>query len=279
MTGAGGKTGQAVLSALKHRGLPCVAWVRRPEQVEHALARGAVAARVVDFGQPQSFASALEGADGVYHICPNMHADEVSIAAGLMEAASLNGVERFVLHSVLHPQIEAMPHHWRKMRVEEKLLASGLPYALIQPSAYLQNLLPYWHSARERGFFELPYSIDAPISVVDLRDVATAVGEVLADSGTTFGTYELSGWARSHREVARVFSVALGRSVEARQIPTERWAESALASGLRQGQVDDLISMFDYYDRHGFVGNPKVLETLLGRQALGLEHYVEWLMG
>ncbi len=277
MTGAAGKTGRAILSALRTRGLACLAWVRRPEQIEDALSRGAVEARVVDLSQPETFVSALVGADSVYHICPNMHPDEVVIASELLAAAARQGVERFVLHSVMHPQIEAMPHHWRKMRVEELLLSSGLTFSLIQPSAYLQNLLPYWRLARNRGNFELPFSVDAPISMVDLGDVAAAVAEVLTDPEHAFGTYPLAGRAQSHRDVAEIFSSVLGRPIEARRIPVDRWAESARAAGLTPGRVDDLISMFNHYDRHGFVGSPKVLESLLGRPVVGIDTWVRRL--
>ena len=37
----------------------------------------------------------------------------------------------------------SMPHHWLKMRVEEKLFASGLPFTILQPAAYMQNVLAY----------------------------------------------------------------------------------------------------------------------------------------
>lgn len=274
VTGAGGKTGRAMLSAFGLRGLVCVAWVRREDQVAEALAHGAAEARIVDFSQPETFASALAEVDHVYHICPNMHPDEVSIASNLIEAASQRRIKRFILHSVMHPQIEAMPHHWRKLRVEEMVLASGLGFNLVQPSAYLQNLQPYFRSARDRGFFELPFSVDAPISMVDLADVASAVSELIVDAAHAHGTYVLAGQAYNHRNVARVFSAVLGRQIEARQIPVDQWAGSARAAELAPGRIDDLISMFNYYDRHGFVGSFATLESLLGQPVVGLDEWV-----
>ncbi len=55
-----------------------------------------------------------------------------------------SGVTRFVYHSVLHPQIEAMPHHWQKMRTEEMLFAAGFELTVLQPTAYMQNILGAW---------------------------------------------------------------------------------------------------------------------------------------
>ena len=63
----------------------------------------------------------------VYHVCPNVSPDEIAIGRVSIAAARSAGVEHFVYHSVLHPQTEAMPHHWLKLRVEEALITSGLP--------------------------------------------------------------------------------------------------------------------------------------------------------
>ena len=90
---------------------------------------------------------------------------------------------RAVIRSVFHPQVEAMPHHWRKMRVEEKLLASGLPFTILQPAAYMQNILAYWDDIAHRGRYALPYAPDSRLSSVDLEDVAQAAALVLTESG------------------------------------------------------------------------------------------------
>lgn len=74
----------------------------------------------------------MRSAQGVYHICPNVHPQEVEIGRIAIDAARAAHVERFVFHSVLRPQIEAMPHHWRKLRVEEMLLASGLNFTILR---------------------------------------------------------------------------------------------------------------------------------------------------
>lgn len=51
--------------------------------------------------------------------------------------------------AVLRPQIEVMPHHWNKLRVEEALLASGLSFTILRPAAYMQEAFWDWKRARE----------------------------------------------------------------------------------------------------------------------------------
>jgi uncharacterized protein YbjT (DUF2867 family) len=118
ITGAGGKTGQAVIKAVAARGENVRALVHREAQASAVKALGAREAVVGDMRDEEALRRAMEGARAVYHICPNVNPDEVTIGRTVITAARAAGVERFVFHSVLHPQVEAMPHHWNKLRVE-----------------------------------------------------------------------------------------------------------------------------------------------------------------
>src|SRR5262245_60891448 len=125
ITGAGGKTGMAAIAALVRRGQAVRAFVRDDRRAAAVSALGAQAI-IGDLAEPSTLARAAEGARAIYHIGPNVGAAEVAFGRTAIAAALQAGVEHFVYHSVLHPRIEAMPHHWDKLRVEELLLASGL---------------------------------------------------------------------------------------------------------------------------------------------------------
>lgn len=275
VTGAAGKTGRAVIRALVAKGAAVRALVHRREQRETVRALGAREAATGDLRDAADVARAMYGARAVYHICPNVHPDEVAIGQTALDAAREAGVERFVYHSVLHPQVEAMPHHWLKMRVEERLFASGLDYVILQPAAYMQNVLAQWDAAARQGVYEVPYGVDTRLGMVDLEDVAQAAARVLTEPGHAGATYELAGpQALAQTEVAEVLGRQLGRRVEARQVPLDTWAEQARAGGMSDYQVETLRQMFRYYDRHGFWGNPKVLGWLLGRAPGRFETFV-----
>ena len=131
ITGAAGKTGKAILRALTKRGQLVKALVFRAEQVQEVEGLGAKDVLVGDMRSQDILEKAMQGVNSVYHICPNVHPDETTIGEKIIDAALANKITHFVYHSVLHPQIEAMPHHWRKMGVEEALLESGLPLPCI----------------------------------------------------------------------------------------------------------------------------------------------------
>jgi NAD(P)H dehydrogenase (quinone) len=275
VTGAAGKTGRALIDALRIRGEEVRALVHRPEQARPALQLGAREVMAGDMRDPGTMKRATLRVRAVYHICPNVSPDEVAIGQAAIEAACSAGVEHFVYHSVLHPQTEDMPHHWQKMRVEELLLKSGLAFTILQPTAYMQNLLAQWPSIVDQGVYTTPYSAETRLSLVDLADVAAAGATVLSETGHAGATYELVGTgALTQHEVAAVLSQGLGRAVGVAVIPREAWRQQAGAAGLGQYQLDALIRMFEYYERYGLEGNPAVLGWLLGRAPTSLADFV-----
>lgn len=276
VTGAAGKTGRAVIRALAAKGKTVRALVHRPEQVRLVEEVGAQQVVVGDMRLQAPMDQATQGTRAIYHICPNVSPDEVSIGRTAVAAARSAGVEHFVYHSVLHPQVEAMPHHWLKMRVEEQLFHSGLSYTILQPAAYMQNVLAQWGHVLERGVYSVPYAVETRLGMVDLEDVAEAAAVVLTEPGHEGATYELAGpEALTQTEVAAILSQQLGRPVRAESVPLETWEKRARESGLGEYQVETLVKMFRYYDRHGFWGNPRVLGWLLGRPPSSFAAFVE----
>lgn len=211
----------------------------------------------------------------MYHIAPNVTPDEIVMGEAVINAAGAAGVAHFCYHSVLHPQTEDMPHHWNKLRVEEHLVRSGLPFTILQPTAYMQNILSQWKPIVEEGTYQIPYAAETRLSLVDLEDVVEAAATILTEPGHIGATYELVGTkALSQTEVAAVLSQELGRPVHTEVVSRETWKRQASAAGLGRYQTETLIKMFQYYEKYGFEGNPGVLTWLLKRRPTALGVFV-----
>lgn len=276
VTGAGGKTGQAVVRALAVRNEQVRALVRREEQASDLRSLGAVDTVVQDLTDAAGMARAMEGVRSVYLVVPNVHPEEIRIGEIAIAAAQSAGARRVVYHSVLHPQTREMPHHWQKLNVEERLFESGLEFTVLQPAAYMQNVLSYWDEVVARGLYRVPYGEGARLSLVDLEEVAEVAAKVLTDSEYQDGIYELAGpEALSPAEIARVLSECLQRSIKAESFPVSEWVEQARADGLGDYPIEALTKMFFYYDQFGLRGSPQVLEWLLGRRPVTLGEVVE----
>jgi uncharacterized protein YbjT (DUF2867 family) len=276
VTGAGGKTGRAIIRALIAKGKMARVLAHRPEQVRSIQELGVQEVVVGDMRDQAMMDQAARGARAIYHICPNVNPDEAAIGQVAIAAARSAGVERLVYHSVLHPQTEAMPHHWQKLRVEERLFESGLSYTILQPAAYMQNVLAYWNQIVEHGIYPVPYVVETRLGMVDLEDVAEVAAIVLTEPGHVGATYELVGVeALSQTEVAAILGQRLGRPVRAQAVPLDEWERKARASGMSDYAVETLLKMFRFYERYGFWGNPRVLTWLLGRSPTTFAAFVE----
>jgi uncharacterized protein YbjT (DUF2867 family) len=266
VTGAAGKTGMAIIEALALRGTAVRALIHHTGRSDAVIMQGADEIAVGAFEDAAALVAAADGVRAIYHICPNVSPHEVAYARAMIAAAKTAGVPRFVYHSVLHPQIEAMPHHWAKLRVEELVLASGLAVTILQPTAYMQNILAGWRSISEDGIYRVPYPVAARISLVDLRDVAEAAARVLTEDGHVGATYALVGTSPlTQTEVAETLSLAMRRPVRAVAETVETW-EARIGAGMGDYQRETLAAMFRSYAADGLVGNANVLTWLLGRR-------------
>jgi uncharacterized protein YbjT (DUF2867 family) len=286
ITGAGGKTGKAIIKQLSKTESVC-AFGRRDEHVSVLKSLGAKKVIVGDLRDESIVHSAMQGVRSVYHICPNMNPDEAGIGKLVIEAAQDASVGHFVYHSVLHPQTEKMKHHWGKMRVEEMIFESGIPFTILQPAPYMQNFLASWISIVENGLLRVPYSVHTEFSFVDLEDVAEIVKVVLTEPNHINAIYEIAGTLpMSHVDVAEAFSHVLNRDVRAEKEEISGWkrrTSTLLAKNVRSAQrgdmseyaLENLVKMFEYYDQWGLVGNPNVLKWILERDATSLESFVE----
>ncbi len=276
VTGAAGKTGQAIIGALSKRGAKVRAMVQRTEQAKVVMALGAQEYVTGDIRRPADVEKAVAGARAIYHICPNMAPDEVAIGKLVIAAARKARAGHFVYHSVLHPQVEAMPHHWRKMRVEEHLFEARIPFTILQPAAYMQNVLTGWQQITKRGVYSVPYAIKTRLGMVDLQDVAQAAAIVLSEAGHQGAIYELAGSeALTQIQVAEILSQQLGRPVRAEQLPLSKWQADARQAGLSNYAIETLLKMFRYYEDFGFWGNSRALAGLLGRQPTTFAEFIQ----
>ena len=275
ITGASGKTGRAITRSLSLKGVNIRALVRNEIQGNDLLSVGAGEFRCGDLRDYDFLASSMQGISTIYYICPNVAPDEVQIGDNLITLARQNKVTRFGYHSVLHPQIKAMPHHWNKMKMEEKIFSSGMDFVILQPCAYMQNILANWSQIAENGVYEVPYTTSSRISIVDLDEIAEAAATILTDVGYNNAVFELAGpQPISQDEIAIILGKHLRKPVKSKTIDRELWAANAKTSGLGEFQIGVLLKMFRYYEKSGLIGNDTVLNHILGRNARTFEEFL-----
>lgn len=273
VTCAGGKTGRAIAGALALSGAPVRAMVRRDASIAALDRLGVAETCTGELADADDVARVADGVTAIYYIAPNMTPDERRIGTNMISAARAQGVTRFVFHSVLHTQIEELPHHWERHFVEQDIINSGLPFTILQCGSYMQNMLPGWNRMVESGIHRMAYDVNAPMSLVDLDDVADAAVRIVTGGGYENGIFEIAGPAVTLREKAEILSKVLGKPVRAEKQPLDEFLAHGRELGFSDYTLATMTKMFPYYDEHGLVGSDKILGWILGRPPTDFEFF------
>ena len=195
ITGANGQSGRAIIRTLLSKGEEVRAFVHKAEHIQELKSLGVKEVAVQRHDNQEAMNEAFKGIRAAHHICSAVNPDEVRIGKIAINAARSAQIEHFVYHSVLHSVLQDLPHHQKKLMVEEIVVNSGIPYTIIQPTVLMQNILQSWKLLSEEGIFEQRFftSKETHICMVDLEDLAEAVSIIFTKPGHTGATYELCG--------------------------------------------------------------------------------------
>ncbi len=258
-------TGTAGRAAVAARGAPVRAHLRNAAREGDLRCLGAREILLGDVADELVIRRALQGVRAVYLITPPLSNAERAIGARWIAAAKDAGVSRFVYHSVAHPQIRAMPHHWDKLTVEAALIDSGPAATILQPTSYMQNILRDRDRLMKFGELAAPLSVDMAMNIVDADDVGEAAARVLTEPGHEQATYELGGpESLTRAQMAEILTDCLGRPVRAVEVSMRVWLRRTTVART-PFQRRRFAAMYRHYDAHGVPGNPNVLAMLLGR--------------
>ena len=275
VTGASGRTGRAVISALKKRNVIVRAYIRRSEVAADMKRLGADEIILGDLFDFDILDTAIVDCSEVIHICPPMNPREAELANKVTDLCSMNGVTRLVLYSVLHPLISEVRHHHLKLQAEEYLINSGQNYTILQPGRYMQHHALIWREILETGMHRMPFSIDAKFNIVDVADLAEATALVLMGDNHDFASYQLAGPdSLNQLDMAKIISEVIGKPVFAEAKSTDEFKQSAEKVGMPEDRIEQIILMNNHYNEHGLVGNSNVLEWILGRPATNFSSYI-----
>jgi uncharacterized protein YbjT (DUF2867 family) len=272
VTAANGRTGRSVIAALARRGHNVRAFDIAPDAPE-LVDLGATEVVAGDMLEPVDLVRAIDGARAVIHIGPPMHPREAQMGHGVVAAARAAGVGHFVQFSVTHPQLEPLLNHQSKLAVERVVLLSRLPFTILQPMHYMQNI--DIERVLATGVLVQPYDPATPLAHVDLDDVAEVAARVVTDPAHHYATYELCGddFHNAHG-LAEIITAVSGTPVTARRVSIAPAATASTRSWAGDYRADALVRLFDHYGRYGITGNPNVLTWLLGRPPTSFASYV-----
>lgn len=199
-----------------------------------------------DYCKPGSIAAAMKGVNRVICILP-IEQDFEEWGRLAIDCAKEAGAHYIALSnfSVGKGSARISRHH---QRLEEHLAASGLPYTIIRPSTYFQNLLWSTITIVRHGRFSLPME-NAKIAHVDMRDVAEMIVAVMLSSGKHSGqTYTATGpETLSMFDIARLLSGAIGKTIRYYPAPLAEAEASFRDTGMTEWIASTVAEMYKDY--------------------------------
>lgn len=275
VTGASGSVGGAVLKAVLKQGNPVTAGYRNTADASSAPAGAKTS--ISDFGDKASLRRALANVDALFLVCSPVP-QLVELESNVIDIAKEAGVRHLVLNS------SAGAGRWGKSfpkwhtQVEEKLRQSGVPFSILRPNSFMENILAFYAPTirTQDAFFAAMR--ESRVSFVAVEDIAESAARLL-NSQAENKTYEINGSeAVTYNELAERIIRVIGRPVRYVDLSTEEIKKSLLNTGMPDWQATALVELQEYYltgrggeltgDVQQLTGHaPKSLDSFLSENA------------
>ncbi len=272
VTGATGKQGGAVAHNLLDRGHDVRAVTRNPgSPAARALVAGGAELLVCDFDDPESLASAMAGVHGVFAMStPFEGGVDAEIAQGksIALAAHNAGVRHLVYTSVAGAdQATGIPHFDSKYEVERYIRSIGVPYTVIAPAYFMENLFfPGALAGIKQGVYASPLTEGRLLQQVAVADIGRFTALVFEKGILFLGKrVEIASGNLAGKHVVHALSVVTKRDVTYKQIPME----------LVRADSEDMALMYEWFERVGYDVDIETLRTDFPE--VGWHGYADWL--
>jgi uncharacterized protein YbjT (DUF2867 family) len=243
VTGATGSIGRHLVAALQAAGVPFRAMARTP-----ADARLDCPVVPGDFDDPASLAAAFAGADQLFLNTGGAQPVDgpqpmIGQQIAAIDAAKAAGISHVVKVSVWRAAPGRLLAEGAHGVIERHLAASGIRATVLQPNAFLQNLVTGAGAFNADGHLVGAYG-EGRVSYIDCADIAACASAVLTDPARRGGVHVLTGpEALSHREIAAAISAAVGRAVPTLDLTPDELAAALRAQGSPDGFAADVAAL------------------------------------
>ena len=251
VAGATGRQGGAIARGLLRDGHAVRALTRNPASPAAVALTGLGASVVVgDLNDPSSLVDAVEGVDTVVLVStPYEEGPEAEIRQGtaLVDAAKNAAVEHFVFNSVASGNRKTgVPHFDSKGVIERHLEATGMPYTIVAPSAFVDDWLTDLDALGDLkgGHLSMAMTPTRELQQISIAEVA-AVSVLVTEQREPFlgERIELASDSISGLEMAKIISQESGQNIEYRELS---------AAQAQEFMGYDLATMFTWFETTGF---------------------------
>jgi len=278
ITGATGSVSSGILSNLKNAGHNPRALVRNPEKAE-GLKKQGIDVRICDLEKPWTLEPAFEGADTVWLLAPPGPRAPEQSSNGLW-AAKQAGAKHVVRMSAVNAAFNAPTINSRLHALSDaEVAASGIPYTIVKPHFFAQNLMMAARSVAQEGAMYMAMG-EGRLGMIDLRDISDFAAHVLTHSGHEGKTYTLTGPVSMNlHQVAEAVGKGLGKPVKYVPIPVEAAHRAMIEMGMDPWMVNFTTDYLKAYSANwGDLANGE-FQAVTGKAPRSIEQFARDFAG
>jgi uncharacterized protein YbjT (DUF2867 family) len=228
-----------------------------------------------DFDLPETLESALEGVEKAFLLTP-VAERFVRWQKDFIEAAQRAKIKHLVKFSGMGAHARSASELLKlHAETDEILRSSGVPFTILQPNSFHQNMLSSANTIKAQGVFYWPLK-DASQSTVDVRDISAVAAKVFTSSGHEGKTYVITGpEALTFQQVAEKLSSVLGRKIQYVDVPISAAANGMRNSGMPDWNVHAVSDLLACFAAGTAATVTDTVPRLLGRPATSFEQFVK----
>ena len=275
VTGATGTIGRPLVNVLAAAGEQVRALARHTGRPADELPAG-VEAVPGDLSRPETIVAALHGVTTLF-----VHPRAVGAAAPtLLALAAEHGVKHVAALSAINvdDDLAWQPSRFngdRNKEVEDGVIASGLPWVSVRPSAFAVSATAMWASQIRNGdVVRGPYAGFADPFIHE-EDVASVLARALLDDSLAGQKISITGpQSVTHTEMVSTIGEVIDRPLRYEEISPSEAAEGIMALGLPRSFADAMMARYSRELENPYPVTDGVEKTL-GRPA---RSYAEWVV-
>ena len=250
VTGVTGNQGGAVAKKLIEAGFSVKGLVRNPSSPK-AVAFKDLGVELIEgnLDHRETFEDAIRDSYGVFCVLTYDYGTEKEIKQGLhlIDLATAYGVHHFVYSSVIGCDFNTGIPHWEsKLKIEDHLKQSGMPYTIFRPASLYENfLIPQVKSRILKGKLSTPVKGNVIQQFISSHDIAEIATKAFMNPDQYLGkTLTIAAEEMSMNKAAEVFGEAMGRKMKYQPLPM-------FLARIILGR--DLAMMFKWVNKHNAI--------------------------
>ncbi|MGO4489844.1 SDR family oxidoreductase [Microbacterium sp. 2RAF4] len=264
VTGATGNLGRLIIASLLERGADPQSIVAGARDTAKAANLGVRVAHL-DYTDPASIASALDGVDTVILVSGSEVGQRVPQHRAVIDAAKAAGVSKFVYTSAPKATTSDLilaPEH---KATEELIAAAELPAVILRNNWYTENYVADLARAAETGVLAAGTG-EGRVASASRKDFAEAAAVVALEDGHVGEVYELGGdVAWDYNDLAAAIAEVTGREVAFVALDHDDQVAALREAGLDEGTAG-FVAALDAGIKDGALADTDgTLARLIGR--------------